>query len=625
MADETRTVLIDIEINEGDANKSITTLDNSINDLTKSKDESAESTKNLSKESKGLTDNTKKSKTATDSMTKSVTEYAKKLGPAVLAVGALVAIGKGLIESLKTNKALMDALSIESAALSGVMDKLKADVGNATIEFLGLEEAIDEVGKETTFTEKVLGGLTSFFAGAGFTGVATYTGGLIAVADAAAEVERINIKLRDGLTAFNLEVGQLNLQYEEQVALTRELDQTTEQQLVTLGEATKTFEEIARVTQERIDLEVQLARETLAAADGSTIQKEAEDALNEALLKQATTMRGLSARRRELLNRQKEATNRLIAEEKAHQTFIGTLEKENAEIDKLVEKTGLLADVTVESEEKKTAALEKSLDASLAASDKRIAKSEEELNRIIENDEQEVESTRKTIAAIATITSGLSELIKSNEDKRIDEARKNAETLLKNEELSASQRARIENDLISDIESIHRKNAGIKKAIAAGETIVNTASAIVSVLDDLPVPFNFIAAGIVGTIGATQLAIIQGQEFASGGMLKGQPHSKGGININAEGGEAIINKRSMANPILKQIASDINVAGGGKRFQFGGIVGNTVPNVTTSLAGISSDFERAISKRQTVLVLEDLNVTQDRVAVTEDRASLSPS
>lgn len=582
MADEVRTVLIDIEIDEGDANKSITTLDSSINDLTKSKDESAESTKNLSKESKGLTDNTKKSKTATDSMTKSVTEYAKKLGPAILAVGALVAIGKGLIESLKTNKALMDALSIESAALSGVMDKLKADVGEATIEFLGLGDAIAETGKETTLTEKVLGGLTSFFAGAGFSGLATYTGGLIAVADAAAEVERINIKLRDGLTAFNLEVGKLNLEYEEQIALTRELDQTTEQQLVTLGEATKTFEEIARVTKERIDLEVELARETLAAADGSTVQKAAEDALNEALLKQATTMRGLSARRRELLNRQKEATNRLIAEEKAHQTFIGTVEKENAEIDRLIQKTGLLADVTAESEEKKTAALEKSLEKSLAASDKRIAKSQEESDQIAANKQAETEAFQTGADAILSITGSL--------------------------------------------KGLNIENAALNKGIAIAETIINTAKGVVAMLGSgLVPPFNFIAAATVGTIGAAQLAIIQGQEFASGGMLKGQPHSKGGININAEGGEAIINKRSMANPILKQIASDINVAGGGKRFQFGGIVGNTVPNVTTSLAGISSDFERAISKRQTVLVLEDLNVTQDRVQVTEDRASLSPS
>lgn len=582
MADEVRTVLIDIEIDEGDANKSITTLDNSINDLTKSKDESAESTKNLSKESKGLTDNTKKSKTATDSMTKSVTEYAKKLGPAALAVGALVAIGKGLIESLKTNKALMDALSIESAALSGVMDKLKADVGNATIEFLGLGDAIEETGKETTFTEKVLVNLTSFFATKGFSAVAAYTAGLISVADAAAEVERINIKLRDGLTAFNLEVGQLNLQYEEQIALTRELDQTTEQQLVTLAEATKTFEEIARVTQERIDLEVELARETLAAADGSTIQKEAEDALNEALLKQATTMRGLSARRRELLNRQKEATNRLIAEEKAHQTFIGTLEKENAEIDKLIEKTGLLADVTVESEEKKNTALGKSLDALVVASDKRIAKSQEEVDNTVAGEEAKAKAAQEGFDAVSGI--------------------------------------------LGSLKGLNIENAALNQGIAIAETIINTAAGIVKMLNSgLPPPLNFIAAGTVGTIGAAQLAFIQGQEFASGGMLRGPSHSGGGININAEGGEAIINKRSMANPILKQIASDINVAGGGKRFQFGGIVGNTVPNVTTSLAGISSDLERALSKSRTVLVLEDLNVTQDRVAVVEDRASLSPS
>lgn len=579
-ADEVRTVLIEVDIDEGDAVKSTNSLEEAIAKLTGSIDDSTKAQEEANKKGKKKQEQDKKNKTATEELTDKIKEYTKKLGPAVLAVGALVAIGKGLIESLKTNKALMDALSIESAALGGVMDKLKADVGDATIEFLGLGDAIAETGKETTFTEKVLGGLTSFFAGAGFSGVATYTGGLIAVADASAEVERINIKLRDGLAAFNLEVGQLNLEFEEQIALTRELDQTTTQQIATLGEATKTFEEIARVTKTRIDLEVELARETLAAADGSTIQKAAEDALNEALLKQATTIRGLSARRRELLNRQKEATNRLIAEEKAHRLFIGTVEKENTEIDKLIEKTGLLADITAESEEKKTAALEKSLEKSLAASDKRIAKSQEESDQIAANKKAETEAFLGGAESILSITDSL--------------------------------------------KGLNIENAALNKAIAISQTIINTAAAIVKTLAQGGA-FAIPAAIAVGAIGAAQLAIIQGQEFGSGGMLKGQPHSRGGININAEGGEAVINKQSMANPILRQIASDINVAGGGKRFQFGGIVGNTVPSTAPSLSGISSDFERALSKSRTVLVLEDLNVTQDRVAVTEDRASLSPS
>lgn len=579
MADETRTVLIDIEINEGDANKSITTLDNSINDLTKSKDESAESTKNLSKESKGLTDNTKKSKTATDSMTKSVTEYAKKLGPAVLAVGALVAIGKGLIESLKTNKALMDALSIETAALSGVMEQIATDVGNATIEFLGLEQAVSETGRKVTVTEGFLVRLGTSFA-ASNPKLAAYILNLAGVAQAASVVDQFQIALTDGITEYDLKVGRLNLKFEEQIALTRELDQTTTQQIATLGEATKTFEEISEITKDRLELEVALAKQILLATAGTANQKKAEDELNIVLLKQETTLKNLSARRRELLNRQKEATNRLIAEEKAHQLFIGTLEKENDEIDKLIEKTGLLADVTAESEEKQTAALEKSLEKSLAASDKRIAKSQEESDQIAANKKAETEAFLGGAESILSITDSL--------------------------------------------KGLNIENAALNKAIAVSQTIINTAAAIVKTLAQGGA-FAIPAAIAVGAIGAAQLAIIQGQEFGSGGMLKGQPHSKGGININAEGGEAVINKTSMANPILRQIASDINVAGGGKRFQFGGIVGNTVPNATPSLSGISSDFERALSKSRTVLVLEDLNVTQDRVAVTEDRASLSPS
>ena len=63
------------------------------------------------------------------------------------------------------------------------------------------------------------------------------------------------------------------------------------------------------------------------------------------------------------------------------------------------------------------------------------------------------------------------------------------------------------------------------------------------------------------------------QTFADGGLLQGASHAQGGIpftvggvpGFEAEGGEAIINKRSTA--MFRPLLSAMNEAGGGAKFQ----------------------------------------------------------
>jgi len=59
------------------------------------------------------------------------------------------------------------------------------------------------------------------------------------------------------------------------------------------------------------------------------------------------------------------------------------------------------------------------------------------------------------------------------------------------------------------------------------------------------------------------------EELKNGTLLRGASHAQGGIPIEAEGGEAVINKKStsMFTPLL----SAINQAGGGVKFAAGGI------------------------------------------------------
>ena len=75
-------------------------------------------------------------------------------------------------------------------------------------------------------------------------------------------------------------------------------------------------------------------------------------------------------------------------------------------------------------------------------------------------------------------------------------------------------------------------------------------------------------------------------------MFQGASHAQGGIKfasggriMEAEGGEAIINKRSTS--MFKPLLSAINQIGGGKKFQTGGITPSIAPELANPLLSLS--------------------------------------
>lgn len=91
-----------------------------------------------------------------------------------------------------------------------------------------------------------------------------------------------------------------------------------------------------------------------------------------------------------------------------------------------------------------------------------------------------------------------------------------------------------------------RKQARIDKASGIFEAVLNTAVAVTNALKEKP-PLNFILAAIAGAAGAVQIAKISSEPlpaFGKGGWVDGEPHTRGGVNINAEGGEFVTNKQS---------------------------------------------------------------------------------
>jgi len=124
-----------------------------------------------------------------------------------------------------------------------------------------------------------------------------------------------------------------------------------------------------------------------------------------------------------------------------------------------------------------------------------------------------------------------------------------------------------------------------QKALASAATLIQTYQAAqAAYLSQLSIPTPSApvraaaAAGVAIASGLANVAKINSTKLAKGGVLEGPSHADGGIpfsvdgqlGFEAEGGEAIINKRSteMFAPLLSQI----NEAGGGVAFKRGGLV-----------------------------------------------------
>ena len=88
-----------------------------------------------------------------------------------------------------------------------------------------------------------------------------------------------------------------------------------------------------------------------------------------------------------------------------------------------------------------------------------------------------------------------------------------------------------------------------------------------------------IQAGVAIARAGIQAGAISSAQFAEGGVLKGNSHENGGMpfkvngrtGFEAEGDEIILTKGVYRNPHLRSVASQLNVAGGGIPFAYGGI------------------------------------------------------
>lgn len=182
-------------------------------------------------------------------------------------------------------------------------------------------------------------------------------------------------------------------------------------------------------------------------------------------------------------------------------------------------------------------------------------KIEWEEQREKEKEEYKKRLQEQTFQYIGTGLSAISSLYEANKQRELSAAGDNAQ-----------KREAIEKEYLKKQQTI-----SIAQALINGAQGISKIWAQSGILAPL-----FIAIEAASMF--AQIAVIKAQKFATGGLLIGPSHNQGGIPLTvngrpgyeAEGGEAIINKKSTAK--YRSLLSRINQEGGGKKFAYGGIL-----------------------------------------------------
>ena len=143
------------------------------------------------------------------------------------------------------------------------------------------------------------------------------------------------------------------------------------------------------------------------------------------------------------------------------------------------------------------------------------------------------------------------------------EEQKNAE--LDNKKLTEDQKLQIQKRFDQQTEQLQKQEFERQKNFKIAQAIINTALAVTNALATGVPPFNVIQAIAIGAQGAAQIAIIENEKFAKGGLIGGKLHRDGGTVIEAEKDEYVINRKdTMAN---LELIENIN-KGKGEEFIF---------------------------------------------------------
>ena len=235
----------------------------------------------------------------------------------------------------------------------------------------------------------------------------------------------------------------------------------------------------------------------------------------------------------------------------------------------------------------------------------------------IEEAEKRLEDIEELLDKAVELREDSEERIEEINDKLKDSDVANKEALkqqLADEQVLLVQRQQTERDLNKQKEreeALIKKKEKQQRKIELGqkliEGIVNTAVGVTAALKYGPI-LGPIFAAIIGAMGALQTGIIVKQisKLEKGGLLKGKSHKQGGMrvegtNIEVEGGEFVVNKKSTTKYInlIEAINEDnpFKVRRLSNRYDMGGRIGKptTIINNYNNTPLVSSSIRKYAS------------------------------
>lgn len=188
-------------------------------------------------------------------------------------------------------------------------------------------------------------------------------------------------------------------------------------------------------------------------------------------------------------------------------------------------------------------------------------------------------------------------------------------------------------------EGNEKKQKQIRQKYAIANLVVNAAESAAALAVSIPktlaayseIPFAgpvLAAIQIAATTAAivAQIANINKQKgeimkAARGAFIVGPSHSQGGVTMEVEGGEAVLNKRAMAIPEYRALASYMNTSTGGVAFP-GGSTSTGAPIAATIDRNTIREIVNEVASIPVVVSESSITSTQRRVSSIEGRSRL---
>lgn len=267
-------------------------------------------------------------------------------------------------------------------------------------------------------------------------------------------------------------------------------------------------------------------------------------------------------------------------------------EDKEAEIERLIEDNEERTELLKELELQKQEALN---ELKAKQQKKEIEDRNEEVGQIVDTEKKKLKVKEQTVDAVASLF---------DKETAVGKAALIAKQIMALKEFS------IEQGLVKS-----------KKSAAVAEASVDTTKGQAKTASSVPFPYNipliigYIAqtAGLISTI---KSAVVPSKpKFARGGNIFGNSHSNGGVDIEAEGGESIINKRSTAK--YGGLLSAINQSEGGVPI----MGGNNAPSgmINYDLLGAKmAEANRSLPSPK--VGVDEITKVSNRVKVIENSA-----